>query len=131
MVREQRASVYAGFSYSVDTTDQQAIAMAGKARSMQSQLAAAAAFINPELLAIREERLMQWIETESRLTIYKHFFSNLFRVQGHVRSGEVEEVLGLLADPFGGPSTSSSMLINADLKAQPGHDSPGKSDRCK
>jgi len=81
MVREQRASVYAGFSYSVDTTDQQAIAMAGKARSMQSQLAAAAAFINPELLAIREERLMQWIETESRLTIYKHFFSNLFRVK--------------------------------------------------
>jgi oligoendopeptidase F len=124
-VREQRVSVYAGFSYSVDTTDQEAIAMAGKARSLQSQVAAASSFINPELLAIEAETLLQWAETEPRLAVYQHFFANLFRVQRHVRSSEVEEILGMLADPFGGPSTSSSMLTNADLKAQPGHDSQG------
>jgi oligoendopeptidase F len=125
LVREQRASVYAGFSYSVDTTDQEAIAMAGKARSLHGQVAAASSFINPELLAIEAETLLQWTETEPRLAVYQHFFANLFRVQRHVRSSEVEEILGMLADPFGGPSTSSSMLTNADLKAQPGHDSQG------
>jgi len=52
--REQHLTVYAGFSYSVDTTDQNAAAMASKARNIQGQLAAAAAFINPELLAIGE-----------------------------------------------------------------------------
>ena len=125
MAREQRASMYAGFSYSVDTTDQYAAAMAGKARTLNGQLAAAVAFINPELLAIGEERLMSWADTEPRVATYKHFFTNLFRVQGHVRSSEVEEILGMLADPFGGPSISSSMLTNADIKAQPGHDGQG------
>jgi oligoendopeptidase F len=125
MVREQRAYMYAVFSYSVDTTNQESVAMTGKARSLHGQMAAAAAFINPELLAIGPEKLLEWSESEPRLAVYKHFFANLFRIQRHVRSSEVEEVLGLLADPFGGPSASSSMLINADLKAMPGHDSEG------
>lgn len=125
MVRGERANMYAGFSYSVDTTDQDAAAMAGKASSMRGQLAAAVSFINPELLDIDQETLMGWTESEPRLAAYKHFFSNLFRVQGHVRSSEVEEILGMLADPFGGPSSSSSMLTNADMQAQPGHDSQG------
>ena len=124
-VRGERAYVYAGFSYSVDTTDQNAAAMSGKARSMYGQLAATASFIKPELLAIGEETLMKWAETEPRLTVYKHFFANLFRMQAHVRSGEVEEIMGMLSDPFGGPSTASSMLTNADMQAQPGHDSQG------
>jgi len=125
MVRGERAIVYAGFSYSVDTSDQNAAAMDGKARSMHGQLAATASFINPELLAIGEETLMDWAESEPRLAMYKHFFANLFRVKAHVRSGEVEEILGMLADPFGGPSNSSNMLTNADMQAQPGHDSQG------
>jgi oligoendopeptidase F len=97
--------------------------MADKARSMYGQLAAAAAFIKPELLEIGEETLMNWATSESRLAAYKHFYINLFRVQAHVRSSEVEEIMGMLADPFGGPSSSSSMLTNADMQAQPGHDS--------
>ena len=125
MAREQRAYMYAMFSNSVDTTDQGANGMAGKARSLHARYAAAVAFINPELLEIGEKKLLQWAETEPRLAVYKHFFANLFRVQRHVRSVEVEEILGLLADPFEGPSTSSSMLTNAGMQAQPGHDSQG------
>ena len=125
MAREQRAYMYAMFSNSVDTTDQGANGMAGKARSLHARYAAAVAFINPELLEIGEKTLLQWTETEPRLAVYKHFFANLFRVQRHVRSVEVEEILGLLADPFEGPSASSSMLTNAGMQAQPGHDSQG------
>ena len=125
MAREQRAYMYAMFSNSVDTTDQGANGMAGKARSLHARYAAAVAFINPELLEIGEKTLLQWTETEPRLAVHKHFFANLFRVQRHVRSVEVEEILGLLADPFEGPSTSSSMLTNAGMQAQPGHDSQG------
>ena len=125
MVRGKRASMYAGFSYSVDTTDQNAAAMADKARSMNGQLSAGASFIKPELLEIGRDTLVSWVESEPRLAIYKHYFEDLFRMQVHVRSGEVEEILGMLNDPFGGASTSSSMLTNADLQAQPGNDSEG------
>jgi oligoendopeptidase F len=125
LVRGERAYMYAGFSYSVDTTNQDGAAMADKARSMYGQLAAAVSFIKPELLEIGEETLIDWAASESRLTAYKHFFSNLFRVQAHVRSSEVEEIMGMLADPFSGPSSSSSMLTNADMQAKTGHDSRG------
>jgi len=127
MVRGERVFMFAGFSYSVDTTDQNAAAMAGKARSMYGQLSAGASFIKPELLEIGQETLTNWVESEPRLAIYKHYFDNLFRMQKHVRTGEVEEILGMLNDPFGGASSSSSMLTNADMQAQPGQDNEGNS----
>lgn len=125
MARAARAYVYAGFSYNVDTTNQKAAAMAEKARSMYGQLSAAASFIKPELLSIGNEILDDWASNEPRLAVYKHFIANLFRVQAHVRSSEVEEVLGLLSDPFGGPATASSFLTDADLQASPGQDRHG------
>ena len=51
---------------------------------------------------------------------------NLFRKQAHVRSGEVEEILGMVSDPLGGAFNSTSMLTNADFKFAPAKDSKGK-----
>ena len=58
--------------------------------------------------------------------LYRHSFDDLFRKQAHVRSGEVEELLGLVSDPLQGPPTSTSMLTNADFKFKPAKDSKGK-----
>ncbi len=125
MVRMYRAYVFAGFSYSVDTTDQSAAALQDRAQSVHGQLGAAAAFIIPELLSIGQERLDQWLHDEPRLKIYGPYVDNLLRIQSHVRSAEVEEVLGMLADPFSGPSNTASMLTNADFKFQPARDAQG------
>lgn len=116
MARMNRVYVYAGFAFSVDTTDQSAAAMSGKAQGAYSQVMAAAAFLNPEILAIGQKKLKKWIKDEPRLAVYEQFFNNLFRKQEHVRSGEVEEILGMLADPFGGAGEASSLLRNADMK---------------
>ena len=116
MARMNRAYVYAGFSYAVDTTDQNASAMNGKAQGMYGQVMATAAFLNPELLAIGQKKLKKWTKDEPRLAVYEQFFNNLFRKHEHVRSGEVEEMLGMLADPFSGAGEASSMLRNADMK---------------
>ncbi len=125
MVRGYRIYVYAGFSYAVDTTNQQAAAMQAKAQSMFSQVAAATAFVTPEIISIGEETAMGWVKSEPRLDIYAHYVSEIFRVQAHIRSAEVEEVIGLLADPFSGPSTTGSLLTNADFKFAPGQDAAG------
>ena len=116
MARMNRAYIYAGFSYAVDTTDQNASAMNGKAQGMYGQVMAAAAFLNPELLAIGQKKLNKWMKDEPRLAVYEQFFNNLFRKHEHVRSGEVEEMLGMLADPFSGAGEASSLLRNADMK---------------
>ncbi len=116
MARMNRAYVYAGFSFSVDTTDQSAAAMNGKAQGLYGQVMATAAFLNPEVLAIGQKKLKKWMKEEPRLAVYEQFFNNLFRKHEHVRSGEVEEILGMLADPFSGAGEASSMLRNADMK---------------
>lgn len=123
--RVTRVVVYAGFAYSVDTTDQFAAAMAGRAQGAFGQVAAANSFLNPELLAIGEKTLRKWLKDEPQLAPYGHYIDDLFRKQAHVRSAEVEEILGMLADPFGGPTTTASMLTNADFKFEPISDSAG------
>jgi oligoendopeptidase F len=126
LVRVSRVFVYAGFAYSVDTTDQVAAGMADKAQGVYGQVLAAASFLHPELLEIGETTLRQWLKDEAKLALYEHYIDNLFRKQTHVRSAEVEELLGMLADPFSGPSTTASMLTNADFKFAAGLDSAGQ-----
>ena len=125
MARMNRAYVYAGFSFAVDTTDQNASAMNGKAQGLLGQVMATSAFLNPELLAIGQKKLKKWMKDEPKLAVYEQFFNNLFRKHEHVRSGEVEEILGMLSDPFSGPSTASAMLTNADMKIPEGKDGAG------
>ena len=125
--RAQIAFMYAGFSYAVDTTDQNAAGMRGKAQGMYGQVLSAVSFIQPEILQLGKEKLDQWISESSKLEVYKHSFEDLFRKQAHVRSAEVEEILGMVSDPLGGASSSTSMLTNADFKFKSVKDSAGKS----
>lgn len=124
--RAQRVFMYAGFSYSVDTTNQKSSALLGTAQSMYGQVAGTVSFVNPELLKIGKPKLDEWTSRNEQLAVYKQSFTDLFRQQEHVRSGEVEEILGMLGDPFGGASNSTSMLVNADFKFAPAKDSKGK-----
>jgi oligoendopeptidase F len=125
ILRAYRVFMYASFSSAVDTSDQAASAMVGKARSVFGRTAGTVSFINPELLAIGEKKLRKWLKDEPRLAIYEHFIDDLFRKQAHVRSAEVEELLGSLLDPFGGVGNAYDMLSNADLKFAPGKDADG------
>lgn len=124
--RAQTVFMYAQFEYAVDTTNQAAAGMVGKASSMAGQVAAATSFLNPELIQVGKEKLDAWMKENERLAVYQHNFDDLFRQQAHVRSAEVEEILGMLADPFSGPSNSTSMLVNADFKFTPAKNSKGK-----
>ncbi len=126
VLRAQRVYMYATFAQAVDTTDQQAAAMQGSAAGMYGQVAAAAAYVAPELLALGHARLREWMQQDPKLAIYGHSFDDLFRKQAHVRSGEIEELMGLLADPFSGPSNTASMLTNADFKFAPAETSSGR-----
>ncbi len=111
-----RVMVYAGMSYQVDTTEPSGAKMAGKAQGLDGQVRAASAFLDPELLAIGQETLRRWISEEPRLGYLGYYVDNLFRKQAHVRTTEVEELLGLLADPFRNLEMTMDMLTGADLK---------------
>jgi oligoendopeptidase F len=117
--RADKLELYAGMAHSVETTNQAAAAMVSRAQSIKGRTHAAVAFIMPEILALGDERIRQWLAENESLAVYGHYLDNLFRLQAHIRSVEVEEVLGMLADPFAGVANTESMLTDADFKFRP------------
>ncbi|NDJ54464.1 MAG: oligoendopeptidase F [Chloroflexi bacterium] len=117
---------YSMMSYSVDTTNQAATAMAGQGRNLFSLFASAIAFAEPEMLGIGRETLEKWVAEDERLSNYGQYVDDLFRQQEHIRSAEVEAILGMLSDPFQTVSTTASMLTNADMRFAPAVGADGK-----
>ncbi len=123
--RVGRLLTYALMAHHVDTTEESAARRYGRAQGLFGQMLGSLGFIDPELLAIGREKLDGWIKTDRRVAVYEHYIDDLFRRQAHVRSTEVEQLLGMLADPFSGPRTTANLLTNADLPFAPAHDSAG------
>ncbi|HEX6506573.1 MAG TPA: oligoendopeptidase F [Chloroflexota bacterium] len=113
--RAGKVSIYANMLYAVDTANGDAKAKSDQAGALFARVGAAAAFIDPELLAIGIPTLRTWISQEPRLSEYGHYLDELERRQAHVRSSEVEEILGLVRDPFGSASDTHSILVDTDL----------------
>ena len=123
--RTYKLIVYASMSNAVDTTDQEASKRNNQAQSMAARVFASVAFFDPELLTIGKETLDQWLTKEAGLTEMQHYVDSLFRRQAHVRSAEVEELLGLVSDPFQNIFNTLNMLSNSDFKFAPAVASDG------
>lgn len=127
LVRDvSRAYVYPYLAYAVDTTDQAAVARFGRAQAVVGRVLAAASFIEPELLALGRDRLSAWSGDDAALTPYGHYLDDLFRRGEHVRSSEVEELLGMLLDPHEGVQAVYSGLVDSDLSFAPARAASGE-----
>ena len=117
--RAGRVFVYALLGYAVETTDPAAVARFGQAQAAVTQVTAATAFVDPEVLALDEGLLHDWSAAEPALVSYDHYLADLVRRAAHMRSPEVEEVLGLVSDAFSGPFSVYSALVDSDLVFAP------------
>ena len=124
--RAEKVYLYAGMAQSVNMTDSDATSRLSRARSLSGQVSAGLAFLEPAILKLDEGMLRSWTETEPDLAKYEHYFDNLLRKAKNIRSEEVEELLGMLRDPFAGVSATAGFLRNADFVFKPGVDSNGK-----
>jgi oligoendopeptidase F len=124
--RGGKVLIYALMSFMVDTGNQAAGAMWGQVQGALGQLAAALSFLDPELLAIGEPSLQAWMSSDPRLVPLGKYVKDLFRLQAHVRSAEVEELLGALTAPFQGPRNTVDTLTGAEFKFKPAATSGGE-----
>lgn len=119
MRRVGRVYIYPYLQYAVETTDQGAVARLGRAQTVYARVLAAASFIEPELLGLGRDRLGEWSRTDTAFEPYGHYFDDLFRRDEHVRSAEVEQLLGLLTDAHEGVYGIYSGLVDTDLTFAP------------
>ncbi|MCL6527127.1 MAG: oligoendopeptidase F [Thermaceae bacterium] len=110
-----KVTMYASLQQSTDGGNALYTSMLSQARAVMAQVAAAAAYIEPEILAIPAERLEALVAQEPGLALYRHYFEGLRLRQPHVRSAEVEAVLAQASDPLGGHSATASAATNADM----------------
>ncbi len=114
-----KLTVYSTMSYSVDVTNQAGVARTDRTRTAAAQLGAAMSFALPEMIAVGFPRLREWVATSPRLAHLGHYFDRLERLQIHVRSPEVEEILTQVSDPLASAVSAHSVLANADMKFPP------------
>lgn len=119
LIRAKTVFLYAGLEHSVETTRADAAQRYSQACGLLSQVQSQLAALQPMLIQIGEETLHTWMDQDPALKTYQHIFKDIFRKQAHIRSEEVETLLGLLRDPFAGTSAIARMLTNADIQFQP------------
>ena len=110
---------YGTLVYTVNLGDKQANAIYQQSRATDSQIRSTLSFAQPEILAIGLETLQSWIKEEPRLAIYGHEVKQLERFRPHVRSAEVEELLGQVMDPFRSATTTHATLTDLNLIIEP------------
>jgi oligoendopeptidase F len=107
---------YTGMWLSCDSDNEIVKGLQGQAISLYGQYAAKSAFEKPELLAMDEKILHGWIQDHDELSIYGQYMDDLLRQKAHVRSTEVEEIMGMMSEPFSGTGQTRQILTNTDLQ---------------
>lgn len=113
-----RVYFYGSMLHNTNTADQAASAVHERGVGLMARTYTACAFAEPELLALGLEQLRAWA-ADPRLARYAHAFDQLERKQAHVRSAEVEELLGQLRAPFDGAESIHAILCDADMRFAP------------
>lgn len=112
----ERLFVYASMRKDEDTTNSKYQGMFDRAMQLYVRASTAASYIDPEILALPQEKLELFMQETSALQLYRQQLDDLNRQRPHVRSAEVEAVLAAAGEVSEGPDSIFSMIDNADLK---------------
>ncbi|RMG68451.1 MAG: oligoendopeptidase F [Calditrichaeota bacterium] len=111
-----RLFLYAGLKNDQDTRVARYQAFRDRASQLATRYHEASAFIEPELLAIPEDRLEQFFRSQPELELYRHYLDNVRRLKAHVLPAEQERLLAMAGEVARGPYTIFSMFNNADIR---------------
>jgi oligoendopeptidase F len=124
-LRLKHLMMYASLERSVNAQDQVAAARFGQVMGLVSEFQSASAFLVPEILAIGPQVWQPWLAEHAGLAVYGLYLDTLERSRPHVRSAEVEAVLGQALDPLRSANMVHGTLVNADIRFEKASDAAG------
>ena len=98
----------------------------GKARGLAVSISGAAAFAQPEILAIPDETLERFFAEEKGLEIYRRPIEKIRRRREHFLPASEEALLAAAGEMASGPNTIGGVLRNADMSFPTVTDSEGR-----
>lgn len=111
-----RLFVYTGLHLDEDTRVSASQELTGRAASLRTRARQAVSFIDPEILAIPQPKLDEFIKSENGLKLYQHYIDNIIRMRAHTLSPEEEEILASAGDLADAPENVWNMINYADIK---------------
>lgn len=82
---------------------------------LESKINVASAFIPPEIIAIPETTIKQFIQEKSELRVYSHYFSSLAKKKSHTLSKDKEDILAKTSTLIDNPYGVFGALVYADI----------------
>ncbi|MDQ0268724.1 oligoendopeptidase F [Cytobacillus purgationiresistens] len=107
---------YAHMRYDQDTTNSFYQGMDDKVKGLYSVAGSQLAYIVPELLAVEEEKISQFLTEKEELRLYEHALKEINLQRPHVLSADQEALLAQASEVMDASSNTFGMLNNADLE---------------
>lgn len=114
--RLERIVVYANQKLHQDTRNGKYQGFAGKARNLEVKFDGASAYLEPEILTIREDLLREYLESGNGIVEFQQYIDNLLRQKEHILSKEIEEILSMTGEFSNIADDVYAMFNNADIK---------------
>lgn len=108
--------VYSHLKNDQDTGNTTYQGLYGRASALLSQVSEAISWFEPELLALSDEQVLGYLDEEAELAHYRHYVEQVIANRAHVLPAEQEALLAGAGEIFRSPSTTFSVLNNADLE---------------
>ena len=107
--------VYAGLKSYEDTRISENAARFSEAQGMYSQYQQALSYFTPELLAIPDETLTQFIAQTPGLEVYAHYLDETARMRPYTLSEAEERLLAMASDPLDKFDSVFTAIDSSDL----------------
>jgi len=111
----QHLYVYTHMKQHEDTRINENQAMATKIDMLSTELSTASSYIVPEIIAIDEAKLKEYLE-DDKLSFYKKYIDEILREKPHTLSEKEEEILAAVSDLTSVPENAYDMLSYADME---------------
>lgn len=116
---------YAHMRHDEDTANSKYNAMNQKATSALLQIGEKASFLEPEILSISDDKLVEFYESKPSLKKYELKIKEVRRLKDHILSKELEQLIASAGEMSQTPYNGFNMLSDADLKFPSVTDSEG------
>lgn len=103
------------------TVDMRNMELQGKLQKVQilfAQFGVATAWVSPEMISIPEETMKEWVVSNSDLKDYTFELIDMYRLQKHVLSEEMEELVSFFSQSSGTAGSVFKALSTADIEYQ-------------
>lgn len=115
-IKFQKVRLYASLAKDLDLANAKYMAMYDNVTSLSSKIMAASSFFRPEILAIDEKKIRNFLKNKNELKIYSHLFDDIIRLKPHTLEKAQEEILALASPIMQTPYNVFAIFKNADMQ---------------